>query len=1289
MTILNLNRRSIGGDETDGARKRAGSDAIDRLDSGGGVGLSESSLAHAGETAPAGWAAPAAPVESFGVAGTTGAEGLSVAAAGPFQDIRAPGVAHGSAAVDLSAPLAVTGATSPAGTAGPNGGQPVTSIAQLNAAIVAVDGEAAGSGAYQIVLGGNISITTALAAINLKSGVTLDISGNNYALDGGGSQRGLFVYSGTVTVENLALQNMKALGGSGGQGGGGGAGLGGGLFVASGGAVTLTNVGFSGDSADGGNGGIGFSAGGGGGLGGNGGGRSGGGGGGIGAVGGAAVSGSGGKGIIYGVGGGGGGYGLNPGKGGGSGGGGGADGAAGYVGGGAYYPPGGGGGGGIGGGGASLNGGNGGWGGGGGGTASTAGIGSPYGKGGAGGFGGGGGSGYESINGGGVGGAGGWGGGGGGGEAGSGHGGFGAGNGAVYEGGGGFGGGGDIFVEQGGSLTISGGSLGAGSVGGGSGAGNGRGDGSGIFLQGNETLFFAPANGQAETISGVIADMTGSNDSSGQTGAGSLAMNGEGTLMLSAANTFTGGISINSGTVELAALGAAGSGGINFGAGSTAALIIDAPAIPASGKTFANTIVNFGNGDSLDLTGMNFVTGATATLSGGVLTVSSNGQSAAFTLSNPAGSVFSVANDGAGHVSVNLLPLNGITNERQLDAAIALANNDAAGSGTIMINLAGDISLGGALTAINLKSGNTLDIEGQGHAIDGGGSERGLFVSAGTVTIESLTLQNLTAQGAAGGAAYSSGSGGGGGGGAGLGGALFVGENGAVTLTGVSFAHDSAVGGSGGAGGFNPNYGSSGGSGGQGGRGGGAGLGSGGYGGQGGLSGQRGGAGGFGGGGGGGGGNADEGDVTGPDGGNGGFGGGSGANADSSSGTNTGGGGGGGLGAGGDIFVQQGGSLNIAGGSLTGGSAAGGGGGSPPNARYGGFGGGSGQGYGSGIFIQGNEILTFSPAPGQTETISGVIADMTGSKDPSGQTGRGTLVMNGAGTLALTAANMFTGGIALNSGTLYLAIAGAAGSAAITFNGVAVLSLGSLASFGNTLNGLVMGDTIDLAGLLVTSDAYAAGALTLFNGATKLGKLSISGTFTKEVFALASDNAGGTDITLAKDAPPVFAAPKKIGPAVNAKYKIAGVTVADADANTAQQTETVTLTDTLGLLSATNAAGGTVTGSGTAKLTIVGTLAQVNGDLATLSYKSAKTGSDVITVAGNDGDGAKGKNVTIAVTVRTKATVPTDVPASTPNLALFAQYVAAGFEGHAAAITDRLDMLATDEPHASFMAAQR
>jgi hypothetical protein len=112
----------------------------------------------------------------------------------------------------------------------------VASETDLNNALTAIDLTGASSApntAYTITLNSGLTganalqLTAALHAINLAQGDTLTIQGNGDTIDGGGSQRGLFVYSGKVTVENLTLANMTATGGNGFGNAGGGAGLGG------------------------------------------------------------------------------------------------------------------------------------------------------------------------------------------------------------------------------------------------------------------------------------------------------------------------------------------------------------------------------------------------------------------------------------------------------------------------------------------------------------------------------------------------------------------------------------------------------------------------------------------------------------------------------------------------------------------------------------------------------------------------------------------------------------------------------------------------------------------------------------------------------------------------------------------------------------------------------------------------------------------------------------------------------------------------------------------------------
>jgi hypothetical protein len=453
-----------------------------------------------------------------------------------------------------------------------------------------------------------LALAGELDAINLDKGSSLTIVANGDTLDGEGLNRGLFVYAGTVTVQDLTIADAVAQGGDGVSGGGGGAGLGGGLFVAgktqgSGGAdVTLDNVSFIHDAARGGSGGGGSTGslyGGGGGLGGNGGatngtGAGGGGGVGVGATGGHGThnnsTGNGGAGIVVGADGGGTG---TLGQGGANGGGGG----------GGNLTSSGGGGGGIGGGrggntesgpGGSSAGGPGGFGGGGGGGGSFGAYG---------GFGGGGGGGSR------FGGDGGFGGGGGASSIHVGLAGFGSGNGAALAGGGGLAAGGDIFVQQGGHLTIEAGTLDAGKVTGGAGGksgksvgGKGSADGTGIFLQGNETQTFAPGLGQLLSISGVIADQA---DNSGL-GAGTIDIGGRGTVDLAATNAFSGGIVLNSGTLVLDAAGAAGTGEITFGTGHAPLLDFTIAHAPT------NTITGFTFGETIDVTNLRTTaTGAT------------------------------------------------------------------------------------------------------------------------------------------------------------------------------------------------------------------------------------------------------------------------------------------------------------------------------------------------------------------------------------------------------------------------------------------------------------------------------------------------------------------------------------------------------------------------------------------------------------------------------------------------------------------------------------------------------
>ncbi len=124
-----------------------------------------------------------------------------------------------------------------------------------------------------------------------------------------------------------------------------------------------------------------------------------------------------------------------------------------------------------------------------------------------------------------------------------------------------------------------------------------------MFIQGDNAVTLAPGSGQMLTVADPIADMTGSHDASDQTGAGALVVDGAGTVTLSAADTYTGGTTIDFGTLLLAAPGAAGGGPIAFATGNSPTLEL------GTGDAPTNQIAGWGSGDALAFAGET-ITGA-------------------------------------------------------------------------------------------------------------------------------------------------------------------------------------------------------------------------------------------------------------------------------------------------------------------------------------------------------------------------------------------------------------------------------------------------------------------------------------------------------------------------------------------------------------------------------------------------------------------------------------------------------------------------------------------------------
>jgi autotransporter-associated beta strand protein len=174
-------------------------------------------------------------------------------------------------------------------------------------------------------------------------------------------------------------------------------------------------------------------------------------------------------------------------------------------------------------------------------------------------------------------------------------------------------------------------------------SGNTAAPGSAMFLaQGSITATLNVSTGSA-TIAGNNAIA----------GLGALAKAGAGMLVLADSNSYGGGTTLEAGTLDLAALQAAGLGIITFATGSQTLRIENAA---LSGNAFANTIDSFGTGDAIDLAGLVFAPGATVTYntSSHLLAVTSNGITDMLTLTNPASTHFIAASDGAGGTKVLL-----------------------------------------------------------------------------------------------------------------------------------------------------------------------------------------------------------------------------------------------------------------------------------------------------------------------------------------------------------------------------------------------------------------------------------------------------------------------------------------------------------------------------------------------------------------------------------------------------------------------------------------------------------
>ena len=137
-------------------------------------------------------------------------------------------------------------------------------------------------------------------------------------------------------------------------------------------------------------------------------------------------------------------------------------------------------------------------------------------------------------------------------------------------------------------------------------------------------------------------------------GFGVFEKTGTSTWSLTGTTTAATAWTIHGGTLDIAALGAAGTGAITFAAGPETLAIENAA---LSNHNFANSIVNFSAGELIDLPGLTFARGAAASYNPTthVLSVTSNGVTDTLTLATPGAGTFKSISDGHGGTEVELI----------------------------------------------------------------------------------------------------------------------------------------------------------------------------------------------------------------------------------------------------------------------------------------------------------------------------------------------------------------------------------------------------------------------------------------------------------------------------------------------------------------------------------------------------------------------------------------------------------------------------------------------------------
>ena len=240
-----------------------------------------------------------------------------------------------------------------------------------------------------------------------------------------------------------------------------------------------------------------------------------------------------------------------------------------------------------------------------------------------------------------------------------------------------------------------------------------------VTLNGN-TLTLMPAVASDSDFSGVISDGSAS---------GSVVADGAGTVTLGGDNTFSGGMTIDAGTLELASTNAAGTGAITFSNDPNATLLIDL------GDDPSNLINGFAFGDAIDFVGVGLETAYS--YSGGVLQLTGGAQTAQVDIAAPPASEnFVLSSDGNGGTLVTLVgtpSISGAGNTTYWTQGQAPAAIDS----TLSVSEANGTTLSGATVAITsgLLAGDQLNFTNQNGITGSYNASSGVLTLTGVATI--------------------------------------------------------------------------------------------------------------------------------------------------------------------------------------------------------------------------------------------------------------------------------------------------------------------------------------------------------------------------------------------------------------------------------------------------------------------------------------------------------------------------------------------------------------------------